>query len=141
MQYKLYPYADGVLNHGAFEMELQIVISPEIMSIDKLKDNLEAQNYERGVELILETRKSETRLRGMDPTILVAIAGAGGAAIGALITGLLQILKQTIANKIVMQTRSGYRLEIPANLSPEEIEALIEKLRKLDTQGIKMAIL
>jgi hypothetical protein len=73
-----------------------------------------------------------------DPAILVALVSGAGAAITALITGLLQ-LAQERRQRIILQATNGRRLEIPANTSPERIEELLDILRQMEIERIRIA--
>jgi len=80
------------------------------------------------------------RLRGGDATVLVALVSASSAAIGALLTGVLQIAKERCAGKISLQGNDGSRLEVPANIPPEKLDSLIETLRKLSEPRIHIGL-
>lgn len=119
-------------------MEMQIEISSETMPSINLKEYLEPQLSSIHSDVTLELRKAKARLRHVDPTTLVAIVGAVGTGLGALITGLLQIAKQSSANKIIIQSEDGARIEFPADMTSEEIDMLIKKMGKLNAQRIIM---
>lgn len=121
--------------------EIHIAINPQIMSAEELKEHLSSRADLTSGELVLETRKSPVRLRGLDPTVLVAIIGTLGTGFGALLTGLLQVAQKSKEKKIVMQTKSGQRLEFPADVPQERIDHLIKQLREMDDPSIKIAIL
>lgn len=87
----------------------------------------------------MELRKSEIVLRGVDPTILVAIVGTIGTGLGALITGLLQIAKQKAAQKMTVQSGDN-KIEVPQDISPEMLDALIDKIKKLDAENLRIAL-
>ena len=70
----------------------------------------------------------------IDPTVLVALIGTGGAALTALIQGILQILtpKQTL----VLRGKSGRSLEVPASTSKEKLLELVDTVKELDVEEI-----
>ena len=79
-----------------------------------------------------------SRFRTVDPAILVAIVGASGAALGALVTGLLRIAQKKGTQKIVIQGRDGRRLEVPADTSTERIGELLQVVRGMDRPHIEL---
>ena len=119
-------------------MEFYITSVSREIDLEDLRKILEERIDSNGITL--EIRKLEFILRGLDPTVLVAIVSALGTGLGALITGLLQIARQSTNKKIVMQSQSGQRLEVPADISPEELDALLEKLKELETQKVKVVV-
>ena len=117
-------------------MQIQILIDSGLMSAEELKEQLEDTLSGNNAEARLRTERLGIRIRGMDPTILVAVVGAAGVSLGALISGLFQVAQQKSLKKIVVQSRDGARLEFPADTKPEEIDMLIEKVRALEAWRI-----
>jgi len=76
-------------------------------------------------------RDARVRVRGLDAAVVVALVGASSAAIGALLTGLLQIAKQRSSGTITLQGSDGSRIDVPANTTPDKIDELIGKLRTI----------
>ena len=72
------------------------------------------------------------RSRGMDPTVLVAIVGAAGTGVGALIAGLFQLISGKKDERIVFRSSSGISIEFPAHLSARELDEKIQKLKQLE---------
>ena len=72
----------------------------------------------------------------LDPTVLIATITAVSSGLGILLTGLLQIVQEKRAGKIVMYSKGGDRLEVPAGTSSEELDVLIEKLNKMGVERI-----
>jgi hypothetical protein len=70
--------------------------------------------------------------RGIDPTVLVAIVGATGTAIGGLIAGLFQLVSGRKDEKIVLKSSKGATIEFPASLSSQKLDELILKLNQLE---------
>jgi predicted ribonuclease YlaK len=114
------------------EMEITIATNPRVMSALDLKEFLERQPAWKSADVTLSTHKALARTRGLEPTLLVAIVGAAGAGLGALIAGLFQVLREKSAKRIVIQAANGRRMEFPAGLSEAEINVLVEKLKMLD---------
>ena len=76
------------------------------------------------------------RTRSVEAAILVAIVGAGGTALGALITGILKLANERGARRIVVQGSSGRRIEIPAGLPQAEVDNLIALAKEIDGDKI-----
>lgn len=117
-------------------MEIYIYTKEDIITTELFKEKLETHLSGKDAELELKLWKAPIRVRGMDPTVLIALVGAIGTAFGALLTGLLKVVQQTSSKKIIIQSQDGSRIEFPANLNPKEIDLLIEKAKKLDVQKI-----
>ena len=111
-------------------MEIQIKLPSGSTNLEEVKESLEANLAESDVQLELRTAK--VRYRNVDPTLLVAIVGAAGTGIGALITGLLQMRQQVSASKIVLEAEGGQKLEVPANTSLDKIDQLLDRLSHMN---------
>lgn len=116
-----------------------ITITSKRTKAVELKALLEQNLPPDRAEIALEVRKREQVFRGLDPTILVAIVGAAGAGLGAIITGLLQIAKQMSSRLITIQSKDGSKLVVPVGISKEELEMLIENVKKLDSDDIMIS--
>ena len=93
----------------------------------------------RGVSSVtLKTRRQGAGLRGMDPAVLIALVGSGGAGLGALITGLLAIARESKAKRVTIHGRLGRQIEFPADTTPERLEELIEAAKQLDVDRLKI---
>ena len=119
-------------------MEIQIALSSTSKSLEELKAALESQTEVGASGTRLELRTPKQKFRGVDPTLLVAVVGAAGTGLGALITGLFQIGQQMAASKFTLETASGAKLEVPANTPPEQIDHLLEKLGHRDVKKISV---
>jgi len=122
-------------------MEIKLQVDPRIMSLTVFKEQLQAEADSSESEFTIEMRKTGDVLRSIDPTIIVAVVGAAGTALGALIYGLAKIAQQAGAKTILIQTRHGDRLEFPANFTPNQIDVLIEKLKKLEIERISIPLI
>ncbi len=78
------------------------------------------------------------RIRGVDPQLLVAIVSMTGVGLGALISGVLAVARQSTTKKVVIQGKNGAKLEIPANTSPHKVDYWIAKLKEIDVQSIEI---
>jgi hypothetical protein len=119
---------------------MEIIINPGegLATPEELKQYLEAQSGVKNDDLTLQLREPKRRVRGADPTVLVAVVGAAGTGLGALIAGLFQFLQRRAAATITMQTASNEKLEFPADMKPEEIDLLIEKFKSLGVRRITL---
>jgi hypothetical protein len=121
-------------------MKLHITLDSERLKPEELKRLLEGQLDPNDDQIVLDVRKRELIFRGLDPNVLVAIVAAAGTALGALITGVVEVAKQTSAKTIVIQSKNGSKLEFPAHMPSEEIDKLIEKVKKLDEDVYKILL-
>jgi hypothetical protein len=74
--------------------------------------------------------------RNVDTGLLVAVVGAAGTVLGALITGILKLASDRGAKNVVLQGKSGRRVEAPTGLPASELEKLIEMAKGLDIDRI-----
>ena len=65
-------------------MEIQLHIDPRIMSLKELEEKLQSEINLPASRFTIETRIPKEVLRGVDPTIVVAVVSAVGTALGAL---------------------------------------------------------
>ncbi|MEU1515648.1 hypothetical protein ABZ490_26445 [Streptomyces sp. NPDC005811] len=78
----------------------------------------------------VEIRRPALSFRAVDPAVLVATIGAVGSCLTALMTGLLQISSTRKAQRLTVELASGNRVEVPADIPPEELRALVEALNE-----------
>jgi hypothetical protein len=76
----------------------------------------------------LSLRRPKTRFRDVDPAMLVAIVGAAGSSLTALVAGVLQVISAKGGQRITIETSSGARIDIPAALPPDERQALLDAI-------------
>ena len=111
------------------EIEVEIRAYPAVElkeRFDRLSGLLDA-----GVTTKLK-QHGPRRRGGIEPTVLVAIVSTAGAAVGAFLTGVLQIARERKAAKIVLQDKDGRRIEFPADAEPERVDALVDELRAME---------
>lgn len=114
---------------------MQIQIMTELIAAGELKSTLEDQLA--GTEgVALEIRESEAAVRGVDPTILVALVGAGGTAFGALLAGIFKIMEAKYARKIVINGSQGRRVELSGEFTKEQVDELVRQAREIDVEQI-----
>lgn len=112
-------------------MEIQIKLPSTSKDLQQVKEALEAHPDFAASGAHLELREPKKKFRSIDPTLLVAIVGAAGTGLSALIAGLFQIRQQMAAKKFVLETHDGRKLEVPANTPPEQIDHLLDKLGQM----------
>ncbi|MFJ9104321.1 hypothetical protein ACIRJM_38315 [Streptomyces sp. NPDC102405] len=78
----------------------------------------------------VEIRRPALSFRAVDPAVLVATIGAVGSCLTALMTGLLQINSTRKGQRLTVELASGNRIEVPADIPPEELRALVESLNE-----------
>jgi hypothetical protein len=119
-------------------MEIPIARSDDTTSSLELKDRLEKlPGWDKSV--MLEVRHEEgPRFRGVDQTVLIAIVGVVGPALGALVAGLLRIAEASRTEKITLVTKDGERVEVEARHAKENA---VKLLQMLEAQKVKRIIL
>ena len=83
--------------------------------------------------------ENRPHLRGVEPTILVAIISAAGTALGALVSGLLQVARDSHSEKVLIQGKDGARVEFPANMSSENARKLVDLLREIESPVVRLS--
>jgi len=71
--------------------------------------------------------------------VTIALAGAIGALLGAIITAIVRYAGERQKRKIVIKGATGRSVEVPADLRPEEIKILIDQAREIDVQTIEVS--
>jgi len=112
----------------------------ENLTLFELKESLEKYFNQNGTNIDLDLKHSDVHLKGIDPTVLNASIGLGGAVLGALITGLLGILNSKHGQTIEIESKSGAKIKMPANASSEQIDLLIAKIKELDKDEWKLML-
>jgi hypothetical protein len=114
------------------------VLSAALSSID-LRERLQRNRAIIDAELQFELIENQMRFRGVEPTLLVAIVGAAGTALGTLVSGLLQIARETHSAKIIVQAKDGRRVECPADMPSEKVKELVELMREMDSPTVRLS--
>ena len=83
----------------------------------------------------LEIRAAHEQYRSAEQNVLVAIVGLIGTGLGAIITGLLKVAAQQGNRKIILESKNS-KLEVPADISREELDHLVTKLKEMDIESI-----
>jgi hypothetical protein len=105
----------------------EIVIVPGNFDVNVLyRELLDTQGPDS--EWTLSINRPKQRFRATDPAMLVAIVGAAGSALTALVTGILQVISVRGGQRITIETSSGARIDVPASLSQEEVQQLVRTI-------------
>ena len=81
----------------------------------------------------------QTDNRAVETAIVVAIVTATAGALKTLITSALGVAKDRAAQKIIVQTERG-RIEAPANLPPEQIDKLMDRIAPIVTDELNVHV-
>jgi alpha-galactosidase len=76
------------------------------------------------------------RVRGIDTAVLVAIVSTTSAALGAFVSGLLQIVREKKAAKIELQDKDGRRIVMPADTPAETIPSFVAHIKAMETPRV-----
>jgi hypothetical protein len=127
------------LKKGVSMMNVKITISSHKYSHEEIKSVLAKQNV-LDASWKLQNQPSGMSSRGLDTTILVAIVGATGTGVGALIAGLFQLITGKKDEKIVLRTSGGMTIEFPASLSAKRLDEMIDKLKQLEDEKLHILL-
>ena len=116
---------------------MEVEVAAQAFTSGELKQRFELE-ADLTQQISFSLREKGPKTRAVDPTILVAVVGAGGTALGALITGVLRIAGELKAGKISLQDKSGRKLKFPANSDPQNIQQLIQLLHSLEQPKIRV---
>lgn len=106
----------------------EIEIETKVTSIGYLHNVL---SKAIGPDVRLEQR-GRSPTRGLDPSVLVAIIGATGTSVAALLAGLLSIREKAKAGRILLVSRTGDQIEVPANTPTHRINELLGQLKSME---------
>jgi hypothetical protein len=118
-------------------MEIQVYSRDSLAA--GLQRSLESE-FAKTPEIVLTIRKPALQFRSVEPAILVAGVTAVGTAIGTVIGGLLRIAQENRSQKIVIQGSKGQKIEVPANTSAQKIDLLIERVKQLESDTLKVSL-
>jgi hypothetical protein len=114
-------------------MEPYITLNSKDLSPEALRDLL-APEVAQVTHIHLEIR----RFRLPETAVLIAIVGSIGTGLGALITGVLKVAAQKGASTVVLQGRSGRKVEVPANTPLDKIGEYVQLAKQLDVERIEL---
>jgi hypothetical protein len=93
-------------------------------------------NQSQNMDIEIQPTKNR-RLRGADPTITIAIISAASGALGILLSGLVELIKGKADGKIIIQCKDS-KIEVPKDYPLEKLDVLINKIKKLEVEEIKI---
>jgi hypothetical protein len=112
-------------------INMEIKISSDSIGILELKNYLEnSQFIPNDFEFQLQSKSIQ--LRGADPTVLVAVIGSVITALVGLITGILSAVKEKQLGKVMIESKDGIKIEIPANYPMEKLDDLLDKVKRIE---------
>ena len=99
-----------------------------------------SQELQSNSDIEVRICRSGIAFRSIEPSIMVASVSALGSALGAVVGGLLRIAQERTSRKIVIQGSKGQKIEIPADMPSCEIDRILERLKDLDGQPLKVSL-
>lgn len=115
---------------------MEISISSKLFTHSRLKKLLANIEELSENDLKFNFRGIDAPIRQFDATVLVSIVGGVGAILGSLITGLLKVLENQKANKIIITTSNGTHIEVPVGTPPSKISEYIGAINKEELSNI-----
>jgi len=116
---------------------LRIAVKTEHDTVESIKTFLERAIGEEE-DVRFEAEGPPMRVRGVDPTVLVAVVGAAGTAFGALISGLLQYAASKESAKIEISGSKGRKVVITGNTSLERVREYVKVAQEIDVDSIEI---
>jgi len=113
-------------------MTSKIQITAQSGNLEDVKKALDESQSRRDA-FGLRFRRNTSRYRGIEPSVLVALVGVAGTALGALVAGLLKIACQKHEGYLEISGKD-WSLKVPATITNDDLERLIEQAR---SQGIE----
>ncbi|MGW6207475.1 hypothetical protein ACWF9B_28055 [Streptomyces sp. NPDC055089] len=104
-----------------------MIIEPGSWTADEVLSELSV----RGIatqDLRIEPRASTLQFRAVDAAVLVAVIGAVGSTLTALVAGLLQMSTIRKGQRISIELESGSKIDVPSDVAPDELERIIASL-------------
>lgn len=101
--------------------------------------HISAASLEQALKPGLNTDDVQLRLertRSLEAAILIAMVGAAGTALGALITGVLKVAAEKGARIVVIHGRSGRKIEVPVDTPADRLEEFVRLAKDLDVDRV-----
>lgn len=118
---------------------MRISVSAQGMTSGALQRALNEGVGAHGESMTLELEPAPMSTRSVDPTVLVAIVSGASTALNALVIGLFSLAQGREGRKVVIQASTGARLEAPTSMTPDELDAWIASVQKVDVAHIHLA--
>lgn len=110
-------------------MANRVLIYSDLLTSESMAASL-SQAASDDLHVIIE------KTRSIESAVLVAIVGAGGTAMGALITGILKLANERGSRRMVVHGSSGRQIEFPAGLPQAEVDKLVGLAKEIDVDKI-----
>jgi hypothetical protein len=117
---------------------MKVNITAKTISLDDIQYALGESSVPP--DAISFSRKEPADDREIVSAVLVAMISTGGVVLGALVTGLFQLIQKKLegkAGKVVIQTEKG-RIEVPANLPMDKLDQLLDRVKKLEAEEVNI---
>ena len=111
---------------------MQVKITTKNFDVNEVRSKLQEST---GPEITYEVRKPEDR--AIETAVLVALISLAGTGLQTFLSGILQFAREKLASKIIVQTEKG-RIEVPANLPMDQLDKLIERVKRLETDEVSI---
>lgn len=108
-------------------------IDPAGMKIEEFEKRL--HSHLTVDELSFERDETYAQHRSVDPSVVVALVGAGGATLTALITGILAIGRERRARNIVVKS-GEVSIDMPVDAPLEKVQKIVEMMQKSRSASI-----
>ena len=72
----------------------------------------------------------------IEPGALICPRASISGALNVVLVGLLNLAKAVQAQNIVLQTKDGTRIEVPADYPEKELDKLIEKIKSMEADKV-----
>ena len=119
-------------------IEFKVKLPEDFRSADRITNKLTESFGASEGEIRLESRSSD-EYRTLETAVLVAIVSAAGTALGAFVTGLLKLLQSGATQKIVVKM-GDTRIEMPKQASQEELDRIVDAVRKLEGAKVSLEV-
>ena len=119
-------------------MEITIISRNEAIEMSSLKRELEQTLNQTEKKITLSLKTPDLNLHSIDPTIINALIGASSAMFGSLLTVVLTFIKANSGKRVVIVLKNGAKIDVPANISIETLDILIDRARILDQESVRI---
>ena len=116
---------------------MELIVTTPAMGAEELQQLL-TDEIDDSADVAFETRETDVVIRGIDPTVLVAVIGAAGVALGSLVTGALRVAEKRRAGKVILRARDGTTVEFPVETPMETVDEYISRAKTLDLDRIEI---
>ena len=110
------------------------------MELKLVSNYLNSSDIEKLVDIENVTVESNStiRLRALDPAIVVALVTATSASLGILLSGIVDLINERDNGTVVVQSKSGTRIEVPGDYPLEKLDLIIAKVQEMDVEEIRI---